>query len=48
MPYLLMAAGVFGLMIGSFLNVCISRLPEGLSIVSPGSRSFTRCSVRHP
>ena len=29
---------IFGLVIGSFLNVCISRIPEGISIVSPGSR----------
>ncbi|OGS07902.1 MAG: hypothetical protein A2270_02505 [Elusimicrobia bacterium RIFOXYA12_FULL_51_18] len=29
---------VFGLLIGSFLNVCISRLPESLSIIRPRSR----------
>ena len=30
--------GVFGLMVGSFLNVCISRLPAGESVVTPRSR----------
>ncbi|HEX7486547.1 MAG TPA: prepilin peptidase [Vicinamibacterales bacterium] len=39
MAYL--AAALFGLVIGSFLNVCIYRLPRGLSIVWPASRCTT-------
>ncbi|MFQ5551469.1 MAG: prepilin peptidase, partial [Gemmatimonadales bacterium] len=30
-------AGVFGALFGSFLNVCIIRLPRDQSIVKPGS-----------
>jgi len=29
--------GLFGLLVGSFLNLCIDRLPGGKSIVRPGS-----------
>jgi leader peptidase (prepilin peptidase)/N-methyltransferase len=29
---------LFGMVIGSFLNVCITRIPESESIISPGSR----------
>jgi len=39
--YLLFVGGVLGLLgllVGSFLNVVIARVPEGLSIVSPRSR----------
>ena len=29
---------LFGIVIGSFLNVCITRIPAGVSIISPASR----------
>ncbi len=35
--YLYLLAGIFGALVGSFLNVCIYRLPENESVVSPGS-----------
>lgn len=35
---ILVFAFVFGALVGSFLNVCIYRMPEGISIVSPPSR----------
>ncbi|MCF8112007.1 MAG: A24 family peptidase [Desulfobacteraceae bacterium] len=36
-PILWIASFCTGLCVGSFLNVCISRIPAGNSIVSPGS-----------
>jgi leader peptidase (prepilin peptidase)/N-methyltransferase len=37
-------AGIFGLLFGSFLNVCIARMPEDRSVVYPGS-ACPRCGV---
>jgi prepilin signal peptidase PulO-like enzyme (type II secretory pathway) len=36
--YFLLMTFILGSVIGSFLNVCIYRIPEGISIVSPRSR----------
>jgi len=36
-PFIAIAIVVLGLAFGSFLNVCIYRLPQGLSVVRPGS-----------
>ncbi len=36
-PFAMVVAGCFGALIGSFLNVCIYRLPLGKSIVWPSS-----------
>ncbi len=43
--FLNVAAAVIGAVVGSFLNVCISRLPERLSLIFPASHC-PRCS--HP
>jgi leader peptidase (prepilin peptidase)/N-methyltransferase len=36
--FLLVAIFLFGTIIGSFLNVCIYRIPAGQSVISPASR----------
>ena len=37
-PVLVAFAGVFGAMLGSFLNVCVHRLPRNESVIRPRSR----------
>jgi leader peptidase (prepilin peptidase)/N-methyltransferase len=49
MPFLFIdiAIFIFGTIIGSFLNVCIYRIPEGQSIVFPASRcSHCKTAIR--
>ncbi len=41
---LVVLAGIFGLVVGSFLNVVIYRVPNGLSVVSPPS-ACPRCGA---
>lgn len=36
-PFLIASAGVLGLIVGSFLNVVVHRVPQGVSVVSPPS-----------
>ena len=38
LPYAPIVAGVFGLLVGSFINVVVYRLPKGESVVFPPSR----------
>lgn len=41
MPLLIIVFGLLGLAAGSFLNVCIDRLPQGQSIINPPSHCAT-------
>jgi len=40
--FLYLVVGILGALIGSFLNVCIFRLPRGESIAWPGGGSHCR------
>ena len=43
--FTLIGAAIFGALWGSFLNVCIARIPRGMSVVSPPSHCFA-CGAR--
>ncbi len=43
-PFFALVSLAFGLLFGSFANVCIHRLPEGRSVIWPGS-SCPRCGA---
>lgn len=44
LPWAVALAAIFGLAVGSFLNVCIHRLPRGESLAFPGSHC-PRCGA---
>jgi prepilin signal peptidase PulO-like enzyme (type II secretory pathway) len=43
--YVLLVLFILGSAVGSFLNVCIARLPRGMSLIRPGSHCF---ACKHP
>jgi leader peptidase (prepilin peptidase)/N-methyltransferase len=43
--YVLLVLFILGSAVGSFLNVCIARLPRGMSLLRPGSHCF---ACKHP
>ena len=43
-PFLATASVLFGLALGSFLNVCIYRLPRGMSVANPRRSVCPRCN----
>jgi leader peptidase (prepilin peptidase)/N-methyltransferase len=47
-PSLALIVALFGLFIGSFLNVCIYRIPQGRSVVFPSSRCPGCCAKIRP